>query len=58
MRQMVIIKKKINGNYQEENLIRNGSFSTESGYQQGNSDYIIVTNLPLTVDNIISNLTP
>ena len=39
-----------NGNYQEENLIRNGSFSSENGYQQGDSEYVIVTDLPLAVN--------
>lgn len=36
--------------YVEGSLVRKGSFSSESGYQQGDSEYVIVTDLPLAVD--------
>lgn len=36
--------------YVEGSLVRKGSFSSESGYQQGDSEYVIVTDPPLAVD--------
>lgn len=42
--------------YSEGDLIRKGSFSQTSGYLAGNSEYVIVTDLPLSVNESKSYL--
>ena len=39
-----------NNSYVEGDLVRKGSFSSESGYQQGDPEYVIVTDLFLKAD--------